>query len=164
MAFALTEAARIERRVAAYRNVLVQDHLDTLALAEYNLTDIATEAEASARIPELSPLELAYWQDDQRINRRGVAVDIGGLNACIAIVEQALDRYGREFLSITGIEGPTKLQQFTGWLRARGVHTDSLDEDAVGVLLKTELPPDARRALEIRAAVDRKSTRLNSSH
>src|SRR5574337_917895 len=130
MAFALTDAARIERRVAAYRKVLLQDHLDTLALAEYNLTDIATEAEASARIPELSPLELAYWQD-QRINRRGVAVDIDGLNACIAIVEQALDRYGREFLSITGIEGPTKLQQFTGWLRARGVHTSSLDEDAV---------------------------------
>src|SRR5574337_260290 len=159
MAFALTEAARIERHVAAYRKVLVQDHLDTLALAEYNLTDIATEAEASARIPELSPLELAYWQDDQRINRRGVAGDIDGLNACIAIVEQALDRYGREFLSITGIEGPTKLQQFTGWLRARGVHTSSLDEDAVDALLKTELPPDARRALEIRAAVGSSSVK-----
>lgn len=45
------------------------------------------------------------------------------------------------------------LQQLKGWLHGRGVHLDSMDEDAIEEALKWNLPPEARRALEIRAAV-----------
>lgn len=145
--------AKIERMVAAWRKVLMRDHEDTLALGAYNVTDIVTEAEASSRIPDLSPIELAYWQDDQAINRRGVAIDREGLDACCAIVEQAIEQYGREFHTLTGIDGPTKLQQFTGWLASHNVITNSLDDDAVEALLKRDLPPKVRRALEVRAAI-----------
>lgn len=146
-------AKQIERAVAAWRKVLIREHEETLALAEYNLTDIAAEAEASSVIPDLSPTELLYWMDDQRINRRGVAVDREGLEACIAIIHQAQERYGGEFLSLTGIDSPTKVSQFQKWLAARGIHTASLDEDAVLELLKLNLPQDIRRAIEIRATL-----------
>jgi DNA polymerase len=136
----------------AAAKIVLADHADTVALAAYNETDIATEAEASSRIPDLSPDELTYWQDDQRINMRGVAIDVPTVHACIAIIEQATKRYGDELMALTGCK-PTELAKLTGWLHGRGVHLDSLDEEAVSGALAGTLPDDARRALEIRAAV-----------
>lgn len=128
------------------------DHQDTLKLDAYNDTDIASEAEASSRIPDLTPMELRFWQDDQRINHRGVRVDIESIENCIAIIRQAAQRYGDELVALTGCK-PTELQKLQGWLHAQGVHLDSMDEDAVEAALKWNLPAAARRALEIRAAV-----------
>ena len=138
--------------VNAAIKIIAADREDTQALAAYNLTDIATEAEASSRIPDLSPDELAYWQDDQRINMRGVAIDMPTVHACIAIIEVAQRRYGDELYAIAGCK-PTELAKLTGWLHGRGVHVESLDEEAVTAALAGPLPPEARRALEIRAAV-----------
>lgn len=129
-----------------------EDHADALRLYSYNETDIASEAEASAITPDLSDDELAYWQDDQTINARGVRIDLAGVEDCIAIIEQALKRYGDELEALAGCQ-PTELQQLKGWLHAQGVHLDSMDEDAVEAALKGPLPDQARRALEIRAAV-----------
>lgn len=131
---------------------LHEDPADALRLFQYNVTDIASEAEASSVIPDLSPAELRYWQDDQAINRRGMQVDVESIHNCIAIIEQAQRRYGEELQALAGC-APTELQQLKGWLHGRGVHLDSMDEDAVTAALTWNLPPEARRALEIRAAV-----------
>ena len=141
------------RAHAKWLKVLAEDHADSLRLLDYNETDVATEAEASGRIPDLDTTELGYWQDDQAINHRGVAIDVAGVESCIALIEQCHERYNAEFAQITGIDAASKLQQFLGWLHALGVHMDSLDEEAVEAALKWELPAAARRALEIRAAV-----------
>lgn len=132
--------------------MLWEDHQDTLKLDRYNDIDIATEAEASSVIPDLTPTELRFWQDDQRINERGMRIDLDSVHACIAIIRQAERRYGEELLGLTGCK-PTELQKLKGWLHAQGVHLDAMDEDAVEAALKWNLPPAARRALEIRAAV-----------
>ena len=132
---------------------IVEDHEDTQRLAKYNETDIIVEAAASAVIPDLSPDELRFWQDDQVINRRGVQIDLDSVHACIAIIEQAHRRYGDELQALAGC-APSEVAQLKGWLHAKGVHLDSLDEDNVAEALgRSGLPPEARRALEIRAAV-----------
>lgn len=131
---------------------IAAEHADTQALLSYNLTDIASEAEASSRIPDLTPDEFRFWQDDQRINKRGVAIDLDSVHACIAIIEQAARRYGDELMSLSGCK-PTEVAKLVGWLHGRGVHVDNLDEEAVEQALRWNLPPDARRALEIRAAM-----------
>jgi hypothetical protein len=143
---------RIAANVRAREKQIVEDHADALRLYSYNETDIASEAEASAITPDLSDDELAYWQDDQTINVRGVRIDLAGVEDCIAIIEQALKRYGDELEALAGCQ-PSELQQLKGWLHAQGVHLDSMDEDAVETALKGPLPDQARRALEIRAAV-----------
>lgn len=130
------------------------DYEDTWAYGNYNVTDIESESEASARIPDLQGDELEWWRVHERINRRGVHIDRAGVENCIAIVNQALARYNTELQAITGIDSASKIEQLQGWLRGRGVFLDSLDEDAVTDALKSPaLPPDARRVLEIRAAV-----------
>ena len=141
------------RMTAAWRKVLDEDHADTLKLGTYNEIDIASEAEASSVIPDLSPDEFRYWQDDQTINHRGIQIDLDGVHNCIAVIEQAHRRYGDEILALTGCKA-TELQQLKGWLHAQGVHLDSMDEEAVEhALAHLPMPPEARRALEIRAAV-----------
>lgn len=131
---------------------ILGEHADTLKLDAYCATDIESEAEASSLIPDLSPAELTYWLDDQRINRRGIQVDVAAIEDCIAIIGQAHRRYGDELRTLTGC-APTELEKLKGWLHAQGVHLDSMDEDAVSAALTWNLPPLARRALEIRAAV-----------
>jgi DNA polymerase bacteriophage-type len=133
----------------------VQEELtDTYRYGAYNVTDIASEAEASSRIPDLEGEELLWWQTHEKINRRGVHIDRVGVENCIAIVEQALRRYNGELFELTGIDAASKVEQLQGWLRGQGVFLDSLDEDTVSEALKgPTLQGTARRVLEIRAAV-----------
>lgn len=140
-----------ERKLSAR---ILEDHKDTLALAQYNETDIVSEAEASSRSPDLEGDELAWWQVDQAINVRGCHIDLEGVENCIAIIEQAHARYNAELLLLTGIDAASKVEQLLGWLHARNVHLDSLDEEAVEQALAWEwISPPCRRVLEIRAAI-----------
>src|SRR3990172_6284992 len=129
------------------------DPEDAERLYAYCDRDVIGEAGAGARLPELAGLELEFWLADQAINTRGVALDTAAVADCTAIVAQAHGRYNAELLALTGIDAASKVQQLTGWLHARGVHLDSLDEDAVAAALGGDLSPEARRVLEIRQAV-----------
>lgn len=133
---------------------------DFEALYAYNDRDIVAEAEASARCPDLTGDELEFWLTDQRINRRGVAVDIESLEACARMVELCLQRYDAELCQLTGgvVERASQLERLKGWLAGLGVHAHSMDEDALIELLE-RLPPHpagginpARRAVELRQA------------
>jgi DNA polymerase len=126
---------------------------DAQRLKAYNLRDIEAEFEASWRTPDLCALELPIWRSDQRINRRGVAIDLDAVAGAIQIIEQAQEQYGREMHALTGCY-PTQLQQLKGWLGAQGVHLETMDEDAIEAALQDPfMPENARRALEIRATV-----------
>lgn len=136
----------------AYSQAL-QEHRDSLDYVQYNVTDIVTEAEASGRMPDLEGEELDWWLDDQRINARGVQVDVEGLQNCAEIVRQALAKYESELFQLTGIDSANKVAQLLARLSAEGLHLTSLDEENVEEALKrTDLTPLARRVLEIRAA------------
>lgn len=140
--------------VRKFTAVLAEDIEDTQRLYRYNEIDIASEAEASSRVPDIEGDELAWWQAHEAINHRGVHIDVQGVDDCIAIIEQAHARYNSELQALTGIDAASKVQQLIGWLAGRGVHTHSLDEDAVeGLLARLDLDATARRVLEIRAAV-----------
>lgn len=130
------------------------DYEDTMAYGRYNVTDIVAEAQAAALVPDQPEAELAWWRTHERINRRGVHIDRVGVENCIAVVEQAFERYNAELHAICGVDAASKIAQLQTWLHGRGTHLDSLDEEAVEEALKQPLlPPDVRRVLEIRAAV-----------
>lgn len=126
------------------------DPVDGPKLYSYNERDIVSEAEASSRLPELTPEELQHWLIDQRINRRGIQIDLPAVRDCISIVGQARSKYGKKFEELVGCKY-SEVQQFRGWLKALGVSTDSLDDDATAALLKSDIPPGARAALKLRS-------------
>lgn len=126
---------------------------DAAALYHYNMTDVRAEAAVSSALPELPPDELATWLLDQRINARGVAIDRPALELCMSVVRDAAMALTAELQGLTGgaVSSASELAKIRAWLETRNVPTPSLDAEAVKHYLKrTDLPPDARRVVEIR--------------
>jgi hypothetical protein len=140
------------------------DPADAELLYVYNETDIDAEDEVAALCPDLEGDELEFWFSDQAINRRGVHIDRQGVEACVALVDQAQLRYNAELQALTGgeVKAASEIAAFIRWLHGQGVHMDSLDEESVATQLKALVdedyptfmnPPRAVRALEIRQAI-----------
>ncbi len=126
------------------------DPEDFERLRAYCDQDVRTEMAAMERLPPLSDMELIAWQATTAQNALGMAVDRDGLRACIAILNQVLERYGQECRDLTGLE-ITQLEKLKGWLAAYGVHTNSLDAENLAALLeRTDITGVARRVLELR--------------
>lgn len=138
---------------------------DAQKLYSYNCTDLDAEHAVSMSSPDLVGEELEFWIADQRINRRGVALDLASVEHCIAIIEQAHGRLNAELYGLTGgqVTKASELQALGNWLRAHGVPVTtgqgSMDDEAIESYLKACAPHPpggvnaARRALEIRAAI-----------
>lgn len=106
---------------------------DFAKLLNYNGTDVLSETEASLRTPDLSPDELQIWLVDQRINLRGIQVDVIAMENCIAIVEQAYEKYNAELQALTGgeVQAASELDPIKAWLSKRGVTCHSLKEEVL---------------------------------
>lgn len=127
---------------------------DCEGLYSYCDDDVLTEEAAGDVMPPMTDAEREFWLVDQEINWRGMAVDRAAIRDCIAVLNQAFDRYGEELQELTGGIKPTELEQLKGWLAGEGVRVASLDADHIDALLKrADLPPRAKRAIELRALV-----------
>jgi DNA polymerase len=145
---------------------LADDPADAEGLFGYCDQDVETEKAASAAMPPMTPAEREFWLVDQEINWRGLGVDRPAIRDCLAVLKQALAKYGEELRTLTGGIEPTQLAQLKGWLVHYGVYADSLDAEHLEALLANAdtmtckgpdghavvgMPAPARRALEIRA-------------
>ena len=113
-----------------------------IELYQYNLDDITAESAVSQFTPDLSDDELGVWLEDQLVNIRGVQVDIAMADAMIRILNVALVTYDTQLSDITSGEltKASEVANMQRWLHARGVHTDTLDEEAVLACLKQVAP------------------------
>lgn len=130
-------------------------------LEDYCDQDVVTERLCETRLFPLSDSEQRLWALDQVINDRGVGVDIELANAALKIVGEHTAKLNAELREITGgaVLAGTNVAQIVAWLRQNGVETESLDKESVSFLLTRELPPAARRALEIRREVSKASVK-----
>lgn len=145
-----------------------EEPADAEGLYAYCDEDVETEELASAAMPPMTPAEREFWLEDQAINWRGLGVDRPAIRDCLAVLKQALAKYGEELRALTGGIEATQLAQLKGWLVHYGVYADSLDAEHLEDLLKRAdtmtckgpdgaavigMPAPARRALEIRALI-----------
>lgn len=119
--------------------------------------DVLTEEDAGSRMEPMTPAEREAWLLDQAMNWRGIAIDRAAVRDCIAVLGQAIDRYGKQCEELTGGIGPSQVQALIGWIHGRGIHgIDSFDQKKSPVeehLKRKDLPNDVRRVLEIRSLV-----------
>jgi DNA polymerase len=145
-----------------------EDPVDGPKLYAYNEQDIRAEAEASARTPDLNQDELDYWLLDQAINLRGVQMDVASIENCLAVVDQAFEKYDGQLAVVTGgaVLAASQMPKLKDWLEAQGVRLPrtasggaSLTDDVIDNLLAEDvirpgaMPPAARQALELRQKV-----------
>jgi DNA polymerase len=94
------------------------------------------------------------WELDQRINARGIAIDVDFVQAAKRIADQVMGEAFAEFTQLTGGVLPTQVAKTREWLRDRRCALPNLEAQTIEETLEAAgLPDDVRRALEIRQIV-----------
>ena len=141
------------------RNLPMHDEAKWQLFKEYNLQDVVAEEAIRERLRGFEPgkTEQSLWSLDQRINDRGVLLDIDMAHKVVDYSEARKQALAEMAKDITGLENPNSPTQLRGWLTEQGVITDSLAKGAVEDLLSGDLPEDVRTVLGIRADLSKTS-------
>lgn len=139
--------------------------------SKYCLSDTQAEHHLRKRISTLSARERSVWLMDQRINQRGIKVDLPLAHIARTVVMKVEEKLTSELYQTTGIDSHSKVKQLVEWLekngitvprvkRANGQETPSLDADTVEALLKTASPQSRPwRVLKLRQELAKGSTK-----
>ena len=125
-------------------------------LYDYCKTDVAVEQAASARLKHLIMFEQELWYLDQQINDHGVTIDTALVEGALKVVEKAKGRLDAEMRRVTGgaVRNVSQVSALKLWLAGQEVPErllTSLDKEHILALLaRDDIPPAARRAIEIR--------------
>jgi len=133
---------------------------DFKILCDYCLQDAEAEHELDTMVPDLSETEFDIWQLDQRINDKGITVDIDSIQNLIYKVEAREKQFMLEIQELTeGRIKSTKQRDATlAWLKENGLELEDLQKDTVTeILKKSDLPLNVKRLLEIRQSLARSS-------
>ena len=99
------------------------------------------------------------YRETLRMNERGLPVDTPLVKSVIKYIEQYNAKLVEEFIELTGGVTPTQVQQLKLWFEDQGLKLDSLERVGVERILKTDIPDNIRRVLEIRLELGRVSTK-----
>lgn len=129
-------------------------------LYAYCRQDVEVERALHHRLMELSDYEQKLWQLDQKINNRGIRVDLESIDKAIALVEAEKKRLNAEMLKVTGgvVGACTEVQLLVKWIRTQGVEIKGLAKADVLDQLAGDLPDNVRAALHLRKEAAKSST------
>jgi DNA polymerase len=122
--------------------------------------DIGAQTELLLRLGELPPDRLADWQLDQKINERGVPVDLPNLLCTSMLVEGTLEQANEELRHITdkAVSSVSSRKQMQEYLWQYGVEMLSMDKESVeGALESDRITGNPRRVLELRQLAGKSS-------
>ena len=135
-----------------------EDHPEKWAqFVEYCRQDVVALREVRKALLDFPANERAVWEADQRINDRGIRLDMVMATAAERAADDNTARHKREFIELTGVENPASQPQVLGWFQANGLKSmrDITKETVAAKLAKAREVdgPKARtleRALELR--------------
>lgn len=115
--------------------------------------DVVVEAAADHRMIPLPDSEQAVWLLTEKINRRGVRIDVRSARAALRLADKAKKVLDREINEATGgyVTAASQVSRLVEWVQQQGVVLDSAGKaEIVDLLEKDDIPANVRRALEIR--------------
>jgi DNA polymerase bacteriophage-type len=127
----------------------------------YCMDDVRAEKEISKALEPLSLGELAVWQLNQKINKKGVPLDKDIVTGAISIIEGYTRELEARMAKLTDgrLNNIRQTAQLKLWLEENGILTDSVDKPSVEKILSRKRLPDAvRSVLEIRQKLGQTST------
>jgi len=132
-------------------------------LQAYCDQDVETETGVDASIPVLSPEERRVWELDQRINDRGVMIDVPSVEVALAVVTEALKRADDRMWWLTDgeVKKCSEAAKIVKWLNDRGIPCQSVAKGEVEeIVLMTSVMGDdtAEEVIRLRRAAAKTST------
>lgn len=124
----------------------------------YNRRDVESEMAIQEKLAKFPvPEEVwAEYQLDQRINDRGVALDMDFVHKAIKLDTLSRSKLAGMMRELTELENPNSVVQMKQWLSDHGLKTDTLGKKAVAELLKTA-PEPLGKVLELRQSLAKSS-------
>ena len=126
---------------------------------EYARQDVVTEREDARRLKllkvfPLPPKEQEIWLLDQKINDRGIPVDIQFVQSALKLATREKHEAIAANNEKTGLENSNSNSQLIEWAKTQGYNHTSLDKDIVTAQLKynENITPLCRDVLEARRA------------
>jgi DNA polymerase len=123
------------------------------ALAAYCRDDVEAERAIDKVVPDLHPFERKLSLLDGEINRKGVKLDLTGVNALRAAAGTELLRIDSECTKLTAgcVNSPgTQTMRLMDWLKFEKQPLPDVSKASVAEALEGVLPPHVRRVLELR--------------
>jgi DNA polymerase bacteriophage-type len=129
-------------------------------LFDYCKQDVRTERSLVKALRRLTPREREVYLLDQRINDRGVRVDLDLVAAAQTIVDAGITRANARLDDLTSgeVSAVTNNRRMTEWLNAQDVETAGVSKAAVAALLeRDDLTTNVTEVLQLRAEAGRSS-------
>ena len=128
---------------------------------EYCRRDVEVEQQIRSRLGcfPMPQHEWDLWALDQRINDRGIGVDIDFAEQAIACDQQHRAAGLARSREITGLDNPNSVGQLLGWLHDRGADLPDLTKASVAEALAGDLDSQVREVLILRQELSRSSTK-----
>ena len=138
------------------RRATAETHTDEWQqFIEYARLDVDAMRNIHGRLPSWnnSHSERHLWELDQRVNDRGIAVDVDFAQSAIRAFRRASGTLAARAAALTdgAVPSTTQRAKLLSYLKdERGFDTDDLTKETVEKALKGELDPTVRELLEIR--------------
>lgn len=126
--------------------------IEWLDFISYCEQDVETMIEVHSKLGDWpTDTERKVWIADQRINDRGMRIDIELCRLAAWAVAENKDTDKEEFTSLTGVDNPGSVQQVTRWFEEQGVKLPNLQAQTVQDMIDDpETDPAHVRVLELR--------------
>lgn len=136
---------------------------------EYNRQDVVTETAIREKL-SIYPIpeeEQRLWELDQRMNDKGVRLDMPFVDNILGFDGGYQERLMEEAREVTGLDNPNSLPQLKGWFKdSYGMDVKSLTKDTIPKIVEEleaseglfDIQP-ALRVLEIRKELGKTSTK-----
>ena len=142
------------------RNLPEHDTAKWENFVRYNKRDVEVEMAIQVKLSHF-PVPENIWEEfwiDQRINDRGIEVDMEFARNAIELDKNSRETLMEEVRNLTGLENPNSVIQLKEWLHGQGLEFDSLDKKAVATILPAA-PPVVQRVLRIRQKLAKSSVK-----
>lgn len=127
---------------------------------KYNIRDVEVELAIREKLTSypIPDSEQTLYVLDQKINDRGLMVDMKLVEEAISCDRQFTVVATERAYELTGLENPNSVSQLKEWLVERGVEVDSLSKKAVSELVE-ETDGEVEEALKLRLLMAKTSVK-----
>lgn len=151
----------VKQKDGTYKRHYYSDAPDKWNLFKaYNKRDVETEIGIHEKLHKfpVSDSEWVNYHLDQKINDRGIMIDIHFVRRAIDCDEQFRDTHMQKARLLTNLENPNSPTQLKDWLSEQGVEVESLSKAAVKDLID-ESEGDVKDALTLRQELAKSSVK-----